>query len=213
MIDVVREKLDQLKTVKVKREFYERQLLPSLVSEDRGLALKLEGVDKNLAIINLSKEFYLKAIDVIHRYSKTELETILNVALQNIFYDKRYSVKIELEDKRGKSLTFLLVDSTISDEEPIESDIRNEVGGGVRVVVSFIVQIFYILSKHAYPVILLDEPFTQISADYIDPFFAFIKALIQEKDMMVVIITHVDEFRHYANMSYRIQDGHIHLLP
>ena len=71
------------------------------------------------------------------------------MALRYVFNDRDYSIRVEIDDKRGKSLSFVLVDG--NQTPPLEVDLKEGCGAGVRTVVSFVLQFFYITQIKAAP--------------------------------------------------------------
>ena len=161
--------------------------------------------EKMLGEIALSREFYKKAIDVVYQSSINKIEETVNAALEFIFYDESYRIRFELGDKHGKSLDFVLVD--MSEEVPKIIDMRDGVGNGIRTVVSFVLHVFYLISKRMKPFIFIDEGYHGVSELYLDRFFTFIQALCEEKGVILVIISHGENMATYANKFYRVNKG------
>jgi len=169
------------------------------------LGEKQQGIDHMIGLNEESKEFYIKCIDMIYNRSLGKLEETINLGLSYVFYDKRFKIKIELNDKRGKSLTLSLLD----EETQRIVNIKHGIGAGVRSVISFIFKVYYLISKGSYPLLLLDEAYSEISEDYIETFFNFMKGLCDKHNLIVVMITHDDRFMGYGDRIYSINDGNI----
>ena len=131
------------------------------------------------------------------------MKNVLNGALKYIFYDKNYEVEIVIEDKRGtKTLSFLLMDK----DSDFEVDVKDGIGNGVRVVLSFIIQSFYLINKDSH-ILILDEAYSNLSVSYVDRFFEFVKKMCTEKELCIVLVTHDQRFMPYFDRTYHISDG------
>jgi len=178
-----------------------------LVKRCDGYKAAKDGADRRLALIDLSKDFYRKALDLIYAESIGELEKLLDTALQFVFFDKQYKIKVVLDEKYGKSLEFLVVDH--AETPPMELSLFDGVGNGVRTVVSFVLHVFYLINVGAAPVLLLDECYSAISEFYVDRFFTFVKGLAKTRNLHVVMITHDNRFTVHADKVYNISNGHV----
>ena len=164
--------------------------------------------ETKLLLIEESKNYYVKAIDLLYENSVGELEKIVNLALEYIYYDTKKQIKIELQDKRGKSLSFFIVDP-----EGNEVNIEDE-GTGVRTIVSFILHVYYLINKNSTPFLFLDEKLAGISQEYISRFFSFVHSLCKNKNLALVCISHDPRIISYANKIYNVGNGIVsELIP
>ena len=155
-------------------------------------------------IILAAKEYHKKAIDILYKNSIKDLEELINDVVSAIFYDRNLRIKMELSDSRSKSLTW----SVINEDLGVEMSVKNGIGRGVRVVLSFILQSYYLLSFGS-KFMFIDEGYSFISEAYIEKFFEFVKLLCKEKGLTLVMISHDDRFSAYANKNYHIIAGTI----
>lgn len=156
-----------------------------------------------LKFLKGAREVYLNAVDVLYQESIGVLQDTLNTAMQFVMKDKNYSVKLELEDKRGtKSLNLCLIDN----DKGFEVDLKDGVGQGVRTVISFVLKAYYLVNDNS-KVLLLDEKYSALSAQYIPYFMEFLKKFCEERDFIIVMITHDNRFMHYGDKAYIVADG------
>lgn len=154
-----------------------------------------------------SQEYYKRAVDILYSRSIGELESLLNSALAYVFYDKPYKIRLDLDFSRGKkSVSIVLLDNT-DEDEPVEIDVKDGVGNGIRTVISFILSVYYILSKKVFPILLLDESYSYLSAQYVQRFFELMKGFCEKKGLRVVLISHDVRFLDYSNKKYVVADG------
>jgi DNA repair exonuclease SbcCD ATPase subunit len=162
-------------------------------------------LEDNLKDIVLSRQFYKKAIDIVYERSIQELKDVLNSALGYIFYDKNLQIDIELSDKRGKSMTFVVKHNNR------RVNLKRGMGMGVKCVISCILHIYYLQCKNSKK-LFLDEAYSNISQEYIANFFDFISKLCSKLNFIIVLITHDPRFVQYANRVYEVSNGYVTLI-
>ena len=162
-------------------------------------------LENDLLNIIESRQFYKKAVDIVYERSIVELKDVLNSALSYIFKDKGLEIDVQLSDKRGKSLSFVIMNNG-----KIVS-LKKGMGMGVKCVISCILHIYYLQCKDS-KILMLDEAYSNISKEYISNFFDFISKLCQKLDFTVILITHDERFIEYANRVYEISNGYVTLL-
>ena len=164
---------------------------------------EVEQYAKRLKFLKCTKELYLNAVDLMYQESIGVLQETLNSAMQYVMKDKDYSVKLELEDKRGaKTLNLALIDN----EKGIEVDLKDGVGQGVRTIISFVLKAYYLVNDNS-KVLMLDEKYSALSAQYIPYFMEFLKKFTEERDFIIVMITHDNRFVNYGDKVYIVADG------
>lgn len=201
---------DILNTINYRLKRYEtfELLLDELKSSNNNHRDCLVKKEKDLKVIQESAVYYKRSQDILYEKSVGALRDLINSALSFVFYDKRYEISINLEDKRGtKTLGFNILDL----DNGTEVNIKNGCGNGVRSVVSAILNIFAILNKNS-KILILDEKYSHISTDYISSFFEFLNKICQDKQMRIIMVTHDQRFLDFADKTYRVTDGRIEEL-
>ena len=179
--------------------------LPALQEAKEYNEKNIKKQEEYLKFINTSKEYYVKAIDIMYEESIGALKETLNSALRYIVYDKNYNCNLILDDKRGaKTLELTLVDL----DEDFEVDLKDGAGQGIRTIISFILKAYYLINKGSR-VLFLDEKYSALSEHYVPRFFEFLKKMAEEKGMIVVLITHDTRFMDYADNIYRVNMGNV----
>lgn len=140
-----------------------------------------------------------------------EVADFINEGLKTIFYDKEYTIEIEIEDKRNlKQANLYLIEK--NGDDILKSSLKDSVGGGVLVTVGFLLQVFYIQYHGLSPIIFLDEAFTQLSDKYIIYLKMFIEDLAKRLGFIFVLITHDERLMHNAAKTYEVEGGKYHEL-
>jgi DNA repair exonuclease SbcCD ATPase subunit len=161
-------------------------------------------LENKRALILLSKEYHKKAIDKRYLGAIKELETLINDVVAAIFYDRNYSIEMDLTDTRSKSLVWYLWDQ----DKGIQMSIKNGVGRGIRTILSFILQSYYVLSSGS-KYLFIDEGYHYISEAYVGNFFEFAKVLCEQRGLALVMISHDDRFLSYCDKRYSVSDGFV----
>lgn len=179
--------------------------LPSLKDSAEYTRGKIAEQDEAIKFLSETKEYYVKAIDILYEESIGALKETLNAALRYIIYDKNYNCNLTLDDKRGtKTLELSLIDL----DEDFEVDLKDGAGQGIRTIISFILKAYYLINKGSR-ILLLDEKYSALSEHYIPRFFEFMKNMAESKNMIVVMITHDNRFMDYADNIYMVNMGNV----
>lgn len=167
------------------------------------ITAEIKGKEQYLTFIKGAKEKYQIAVNELYEESIVALQETLNVALKYVMYDKNYSAKLVLEDKRGtKSLSILLVD----EDTGLEIDLKDGVGQGVRTIISFVLKSYYLLNQSS-KVLFLDEKYSALSSHYVPRFYDFVEKFCEDNDFIIVMISHIDNQIEHADKVYYLNDG------
>ena len=160
--------------------------------------------EEYFTFIKGAKEKYRVAVNELYEESIGALQETLNTALKYIMYDKNYSAKLVLEDvaRSTKALSILLID----EDDGLEIDLKDGVGQGVRTIISFVLKSYYRLNQNS-KVLFLDEKYSALSAHYVPRFYEFIEKFCEDKDFIIVMISHVDNQIEHADKVYYLNDG------
>lgn len=157
----------------------------------------------NRSLLERSKPFIDDIIDKFSESSLKKLEDLLSLGLRRIFQDRDYKVEIKVSEKRASKCADLYL---IDNGHPFL--MRDScVAGGILVVVGFLIQTFYVANLDVAKVLFLDEALSNISTQYLDNFFAFVKELSIKIGLTVILITHDTRFLEYADRIYKVADG------
>lgn len=178
-----------------------------------GLETELKNLSNEQELLNETWETLRDLLDKFSAESLSLLKTLLEKGLGAIFHDREYTINIEISDTKFKKLKFVLVEKT--DEGITETDLGSGAllmnGGGVLVVVSFILQVFLINMYGKRKFIAIDEGFTNISSKYVENFFRFLKYLHTEMEFDFLMVNHDTRFMPYFDKVYEVNMGVISL--
>lgn len=137
-----------------------------------------------------------------------EIEGLVTLALRTVFYDREYSFKIEVSDKRNaKYADLYLIDGEV--EVPLY---QGQVAGGILSVIGLILQIYSLSYLSLAPVLFLDEALSQISTQYLPGLFELIEKIKEKTGLIIVLVTHDPRMSEYASRIYEVDSGTFTLL-
>lgn len=182
--------------------------IPNLKISVAEVTEQIAECDRKIRFLGNTKQYYVKAVDIIYEESVGALKETLNSALRYIVFDRNYNCNLVLDDKAGaKTLELSLVDL----DEEFEVDLKDGAGQGIRTIISFILKAYYLINKGSR-LLFLDEKYSALSEHYVPRFFEFVKKMAEERGMIVVLITHDTRFMDYADNIYGVNGGHVTAL-
>ena len=188
--------LEQLNNVKMQKE---------------EIKLKMEETHKKVNTYEESIDYMKKLIDILSRKHIAHLETLLNSAVQSIFYDKDYHIEFEISEYRNNNnLTIYLIE-TLEDGSEIKTDIKNN-GFGLKSVIGLILQVYFIMYHNQSRILIMDESLSAISTNYIEYVRELIISLTKEYGFIFILVNHDPRWNDLADRVYEMRDGEIKLL-
>lgn len=186
----------------------------SILSEAKRLQVRYTEKNKNLQQLTKELEDTIEAIElnkhIINEDANKFIETIeglLTLGVQKIFYDvEDPKVSIIIKEGARNSAT---IQYSYTDYRGIEidADVRKASGGGVRAVIGFLLQVFFISYYKLDRIIFADEAFKELSKAYRPKFLEFLKELSEDSRYKFLMITHDDDIVENADYIYRMENG------
>jgi DNA repair exonuclease SbcCD ATPase subunit len=138
--------------------------------------------------------------------AQTQIEELVTRGLTTIFgEDISFHV---VQTQRGKTPEVkFLVKSSAGAGQVIETSVMDSRGGGLAAVVGFLLRLVILLLKTGRNnrVLVLDESFSHVSAEYERPLAEFLKELVDKTDVQIILVTHSDAFSEFADKRYRLK--------
>jgi DNA repair exonuclease SbcCD ATPase subunit len=160
------------------------------------LAASLEDEEKELENATTHHERAIKAQEILQQLAQAvqqrahqKIAEVVTSCLEAVF-DDPYSFHIEFERKRGKTEARLKFKRGGMTVDPL-----NSTGGGVVDVASFALRVACLIlhRPRLSKVMVLDEPFKFVSAQYRDRVRTMLERLSQDLDMQIIMVSHIDE--------------------
>jgi hypothetical protein len=133
--------------------------------------------------------------------AQTQIETLVTRGLQTIFDDDlTFHVNPVIRGNRPE-IDFV-VRSTL-DGHPVDTPVMDARGGGLAATVGALLRIVILLLTQPEPLLCLDETFAHVSAAYEPRWAEFLRDLVDNTGMQILMITHSDAFTDLADTRYR----------
>jgi DNA repair exonuclease SbcCD ATPase subunit len=134
-----------------------------------------------------------------------QIETLVTQGLQTIFSDD-LSFHVVSSIKGKVPVVDFIVRTTFPDGRMIDTPVMDARGGGLAVVVGFLLRlVVLLLSKDkCAQVLFLDETFAMVSKEYLPKVASFLRELVDKSEIQVVLVTHSNELTENADIVYRL---------
>jgi DNA repair exonuclease SbcCD ATPase subunit len=133
-------------------------------------------------------------------------EDLATRALQDIFGDE-FSFRL-VPGESGGQVTLEPVIRSEYDGSVLETPVLDARGGGMAVVVGFVLQlVMVLLTPGARKILFLDETFAFVSESFTDRVAEFIAKVARSQGIQIVMITHDRTFAQYADVRVRLVLG------
>lgn len=180
------------------------------LSNHEELKNRLKDTIRKESLYEQAVELMKKIIESMSSSQIKHLETLINSALETIFFDREYSVELVVTELRNTNNLQILLNEVNENGELIKTKLDNN-GFGVKSIIGFILQVYFILYHHEYPVIFLDEAFGTLSSQYVPYLKTLIDELASKYGFIFVLITHDTRFISIADKTYLVDKGNVSL--
>ena len=159
----------------------------------------LNKLNKEAIIIQEAREIFQKAAIMTQNHLAVHLSTIVTNAVRTVFYDKDVSFKVEFVERRNVTECDMWFEENGHKFSLLESR-----GFGMTDIASFALRVAYILLHESDNVLIIDEPFRNLSEDRHEVTSQMIKTLSEELKIQFIISTHVTSLKEYADKSFYV---------
>ena len=138
-----------------------------------------------------AQQFLQNVAKAVQEVAHDRISSVVSKCLALVF-DEPYEMRIHFERKRGKTEARLYFV-----REGIEVDPLSATGGGVVDVAAFALRLacLALAKPKLRRILVLDEPFRFVSAEYRDRIRDMVTALAKEMDVQFILVTHIDELK------------------
>ena len=160
---------------------------------------------------------YEEAVDLMKKIVESmstsqieHLQKLINSALETIFFDRQYSVDLVVTELRNTNNLQILLSETNEDGTVVKTKLVDN-GYGVKSIIGFILQVYFIIYHKEYPVLFLDEAFGTLSSQYVPYLKVLMDELAKKYGFIFVLITHDTRFMDVADKTYLVDKGKVTL--
>ena len=85
-------------------------------------------------------------------------------------------------------------------------------GFGIKTIIGFILQVYFILYHKLSPIIFIDEGFSNLSLQYIPYLRSLLTSLKEEYGFIFVLVSHDPRLIDIADQTYEVKNGEVRLV-
>lgn len=169
-----------------------------------------ESLQKQLVYEN-AISYTKELLDLMSRSQIKHLEELLNSAVSTIFFDKNYKIEFEISEYRNSNCLTIYLIEVLSDGTEIKTDIKDN-GFGIKTIIGFILQIYFIIFNKLSPILIADEAFSALSDQYIPYLRSLLDSLTEKYGFIFILVSHDNRFIDIADKTYRVNNGEVRLV-
>lgn len=139
--------------------------------------------------------------------AQDKIEGIVTQGLQMIF-DETLSFHI-IQSTKAKAASVEFVVRTTLPNSVVETGVLDARGGGLAAVIGFLLRLVVMLldkGTREDNILVLDETFAMVSADYLEPLGQFLREIVDKTGVQIIMVTHQTEFAEHADTVYRFSN-------
>jgi ABC-type thiamine transport system ATPase subunit len=166
-----------------------------------GLKATLAHHDEEVALLALTNTALDALLQQVNAESLGEIERLVTFGLTTVFPDLPLRFSLPVSVKRGTQWV-----------EPrlqigaIDAPILDSFGGGPAQVVAFLLRLIVMRRAGLAPLLLLDETFSMVSAQYVPNLSKLLKELSARFHSTFIVVTHDPALAELADHRYEISD-------
>lgn len=187
-----------------------RRALDTRIGEARALAKRGKQLEAQTLLLNEQINHYDKAILLLttigeerQEAAQRQIESLVTNGLQTIFGPTLSFHLVQSVRSKRPEVDFI-VRSTLSDGKIIDTAPEAR-GGGYQAVIGVLLRIVILLLQHKdkETPLILDETFTHLSEKFRPAVGEFLKQLVKETGIQIIMVTHHPEFALYGDKIYQ----------
>lgn len=161
---------------------------------------RLSELEKESELLTEAREIFQKASILTQNHLATHISTIVTKALRATFHEKDVQFKVKFVERRNVTECDMWIE-----ENGFRYSLLESRGFGMTDIVSFALRVAYILLHTSDNILIIDEPFRNLSEDKHEVASQMIKELSKELGIQFIISTHVPLLKEYADKAFYIK--------
>ena len=161
---------------------------------------EIELLDKVIGVLNSVGESRQKEV-------QDQIEGLVTRGLQTIFSENLSFHLVSSLRGSAANIDFIVV-THLEDGSAVETPVLDGRGGGLAAIVGFLLRVVVLMldETSGSRVLILDETFAHVSAEYEPRLAEFIKDLVDGTDLQVLMVTHSTAYSDLADKVYRFTE-------
>lgn len=187
-------------------ELYDRlktgtdQLIGTLAAQElqiQQIEAEKKALESEIQILTFSSKALSELVKSVSVESLESVEKLITYGLRTTIPDQDLSLEIEVASKRGAPWIDFELKQGYGKAPILES-----FGGGAAAVISFLLRLLVCKRLKLAPLMLLDEPFSFVSAEYVGNLARLLRELSEKLGMNLLLVTHQPEFVKFAHHAF-----------
>jgi DNA repair exonuclease SbcCD ATPase subunit len=184
----------------IKHRFYELKGARDILISNKEESLKtIKNLTLELDLLEKCSAVFEKLLDISLKEKLKKMDELVTYGLKTVIEDQSLDFKSVPTQKRDR----LWVDLNTVTEEGVEGNAIDMCGGGVAAIESYLLRNIVIVQNKLKRFMYLDEPFKQISVEYVPLISSLCKELSKKLDMDILVISHTPGIIDHADRIYR----------
>lgn len=164
------------------------------------LEKSIDAADLNSITAKEAVVILQQAADGMQNLIKDSLTSLCSAALKDVFYDKNISFGVTFTPQKNTTILEMYIEEDGIRYDPLESR-----GHGLADLICFALRVSILcLQPTLRKVIILDEPFKQISEEYRERAIAFVKKVAEQTGIQIILVTHITELARNADKVFKV---------
>lgn len=183
----------------LERKKFEKDAVQNSIAENRQ---KIASLRSNLKRQEQAQEIIRKVAVDTQNQLQIKINDITSLAMEAVFPNPK-KLEIEFVVRRGSTECDIFFIDADGNKMP---DLLEENAGGELDIASFAFRIVsYILQSGSIRnTIILDEPFKNLSVEFVDNASRMLKEISEKLDIQFIIVTHNQNLASYADKVYKV---------
>lgn len=155
--------------------------------------------------------FYNETLEEFTSQYLSTLSGLLTNIYQSLYQDPSKSVRLSVEDSRGKKVISLYVDRLYNGQTYSEE--LSDASGSEKCMMGLMIDLYYILVTNQPRIMFIDEVFEYLHDDVLGRTLNFLQSFVDNFGFSFLIIDHrYSVVKKYASSIYTVENGEVSLL-
>jgi len=189
---------------KLQETIHKRVATRDYIAQDlKRLKLKLRAQKRYLEDVEEARGVMQMAAEMAQRHLEFHIANLVSSALYAVFPDP-YKFVVRFVSRRNTTECDMFFEKNGIEMEPEFAS-----GGGPLDVASFASRISQLTLEEVMPLVILDEPFKNLSKNLIENACAMLNALKEKLGIQFIIVTHVPELVKAGDAVFQVHNGEV----
>ena len=171
----------------------------ALKKQEHDLLIEMETIKKEIELLSKTSLILKHLLDGMIQDEISKMAGLMTYGLKTVFDDQKLTFLPIIKKKNEKVHIELKTDN-----DGVQGEYES-FGGSVAVIESFLLRILSMLKKKFARLMILDETFSAVGAEYINNTCKLIRELCKKLDLDILLVTWQDEFRNNADNVYVVK--------